>query len=342
MSKGFSENFDKKQERKIFPRFTYKCEEDADPGFIKLIKDTINSSSLFELEKPEREMLKKIKRIGSLEYVASLTSESNQIDILDAIRFTSLIGDFIFKKIPKDLVTAYLPYNDARFVFSLDGQQIIVQFRGLNHIRVDRQTFYCSKYKTKINIKGKDYIVAFSKHAIDRTCERIAIEDYHNYAGLDDMYSYFELCNYFEFVELSDGSPAFTCWDRCGDSGSFWHHSYAENITNGESRKHPNETVYWRVGYCPIVLVEEYALAKTLLFPGYGKTPEYQILKESNLSRYEKARIMSQAKNQTMLEIMHSNDFECAKWLHENTVPQIMYSEKSLYLHLDSFLEAYM
>jgi hypothetical protein len=98
---------------------------------------------------------------------------------------------------------------------------------------------------------------------------------------------------------------------------------------------------YFRVGYCPIVFDGEFIIAKTLLFPGYSQTPEYEYIVSSNLSKFDKELLQEKSKLQDAKFLFETGDFSTIQWLHTNTIPQVIQMEGLIYDHHKTFPSTY-
>lgn len=121
---------------------------------------------------------------------------------------------------------------------------------------------YYSKRKPTIEIDGQQKIVGFSEHAVLQTCDRIAPR-WKTYAGLGDVFPFFNNCVYFERSDLYPDQLGFTFYNRCFPR--FWSYFYVHELFPEETAE--TNDYYFRVGYCPAVISGDFIKAKTLLFP---------------------------------------------------------------------------
>ncbi len=171
--------------------------------------------------------------------------------------------------------------------------------------------------------------MGFTKHAVDAIADRMLF-NLSSYAALGDVYAYFELCKHFEPCKVWDEGErsdelvdAITFYDDCSHE-RYCNHKYVEEVL-GVSFDSANGKPYYRVGYCPVVLDGEFAIAKTFLLPGFTKTPEYTALLQSNIRSDERRRLKSMAfDGVTLLSMVNENDFSAVRWFHANGVPQVI------------------
>jgi len=335
--KGFGSYSDKNQEIKIFPRFIY-VEENANLDFVQLIKRTIDSFSFFELPKGQQNLLKKIRKKGYGDTFRKLLKGRGTLKGNQAFAEHSFfLGDFILNKISKEELKKHIPHNDVQFVFSESGNKIIVYFQNLR-VKESKKygEIYHSPLEPKIEIDGNQYIVAFTKHTIERICERVVLE-WDMYRGLGDAFAYLYKCTFFEVCKLRDGQLALTFWDICGEP-PFWHSSYIYKVLGVENFDRRNGDAYFRVGYCPILIEGNFAIAKTLLYPGYKKTPEYGCLMSSSLAESQKAEMLVKATKQDVASLRETNDFSCVQWFHNNGVPQVIQTREEIFAHVETMM----
>jgi hypothetical protein len=88
---------------------------------------------------------------------------------------------------------------------------------------------------------------------------------------------------------------------------------------------------YYRIGYCPVVVEDGFAIAKTVLYPGYKDTPEHDAIYRSNLSREEKFEMSRKSRQLNSSELFKTQDFSMLKFFHDKGVPQVIVSKKKFY-----------
>lgn len=88
---------------------------------------------------------------------------------------------------------------------------------------------------------------------------------------------------------------------------------------------------YYRLGYCPVVVENEFAIAKTLLFPGYTGTPEFKLINESDLPRRQKERFLELSTSNDASNVVYDGDSDLIKWFHKNGVPQVIQTRRKIF-----------
>ena len=330
----------KRRRRAEFPEFAYR-EKHGNPEFVDIVKKAIGDFDFAELEKIDQDVFRIMKKFGVEQALASLENVMRKFQeegaddayVVSAdLQWLCSVGGAVFSHIPDEVKRSFLPMNDAEFRYRDDV--IVVKFCSLLTQKSSGGTIYYSRYKPTINYKGKKYIVGFSKEALKRTCER-TMKDPLIYAALGDVYAYFEDCQYFEPCTLRDGSPAFSFFDEC-----FPHSSpklassqrlLSEKILGTKEVDPAKGKLYYRVGYCPVALDKGFAKAKTLLFPGFKKTPEYEALDNAHMPPKTKRRLQRLAKTSDMSSLLETWDVAALKWFHDNGVPQVIQTTEPLF-----------
>ena len=139
----------------------------------------------------------------------------------------------------------------------------------------------------------------------------------------------------FESCTLRDGSHAFSFFDECpadlSPQVSSWQLGWAKTILGVKEVDPTQGKLYYRVGYCPVALDKGFAKAKTLLFPGFKKTPEYEALDNIHMPPETKRRLQRLATDSDMTSLWETNDFSALKWFHDNGVPQVIQTTEPLF-----------
>jgi hypothetical protein len=92
------------------------------------------------------------------------------------------------------------------------------------------------------------------------------------------------------------------------------------------NRYHPGEPYFFKIGYLPIELTKGFAIAKTLLPPGYALTPEYEVLKQ-----YENIEWLKHATENHRDPDTITFDPVLIKKMHEAGVPQVKIIEQAVF-----------
>ena len=238
------------------------------------------------------------------------------------VYLSSFVGQTVFNTIPAEQLRQWIPFHDVQFI--LTGAKIVVLFRSLEQAKGPGGTVYFSRHRPQLEIGGLKKVVGWSRHAIERTCERLAPR-WDRYLGLGDVFAFFDKCMYFERADLHRGQLAFTFYDTCAPG--YFTELFARTVLGEPNGKRS----YYRVGYCPAVIEGEFVKATTLLYPGFVGTPEYGSILAAPLGREERGRLIESARHQSRAHLERTGDFGLVKWFHDQGVPQVIQTDKPLY-----------
>lgn len=239
------------------------------------------------------------------------------------MHLANMVGHRVFTRIGSDRLREWIPFHDVQFL--LAGEKIIVRFRSLERAKGSGGTVYFSPHRPTVEINGQRLIVGWSRHAIERTCERLAPR-WDSYLGLGDVFALFYDCRRFEPCQLHAGRQVgFTLFDISA-SGYFSGH-IAEQVLGRPGKKN----CYYRVGYCPVVVEGNFAKATTLLYPGYSGTPEYGLILRSGFGREERERLISTASGMSRDVLERTQDYSLMKWFHDNGVAQVIETDEDFF-----------
>jgi hypothetical protein len=325
-----------KHRRAQYPDFIFD-EREGNSEFMELVKAAVRCFDFSEVSPGEQRAFRDMKERGfgavlnvlqaGMRMAQQIDPENREAKIADIIWVINL-ASIVLRKIPEAELRRHLPFNDARFLFI--DKKIMVQFRSLLRVGEGEDAFYYSRRRPTVEVDGKHYIVAFSKHAIEAIGKRI-IPLWLTYGGHGDLYAYLEECVFFETCTLRNNFLAFTFYDRCTDA-RFWQHRYVEKVLGKENLDASKGDPYYRVGYCPADLIDnQFIRARTLLFPGFSKTPEYVALQQSGSTVEEKSRLGDLATKSDANTLQTTDDFSALKWFHENGVPQVIQTNRLVF-----------
>jgi hypothetical protein len=308
---------------KKFPSFEFRT-NNAPDGFVELIRRTLREIDFRDrtlFHPSETEFLTHIKRSPEVIIPALVQGIANRN--FGALHLASVVGHRVFSRIPQDQLRQWIPFHDVQFLMA--GEKIIVLFRSLVQSRGTFGTVYHSPNRPTVEIDGKKLIVGWSKHAIERTCERLAPR-WDSYGGLGDVFAFFHECRKFDSCQLHGGRDiGITFYDKCV-SGYFGGH-IAKQILG----RMPRNKCYHRVGYCPVVIDGPFAKATTLLYPGYVGTPEYGLILRKGMPGMTRPQIVDLASKMTRHELETNQDYSLMKMFHNNGVPQIIETDEDYY-----------
>lgn len=313
-----------------YPRLVLN-EEEAPPGLLSLVNEALNEIDLadpkqfsravrlyFRLQR-ERGSLAALKKIKE-----SWEGSDSEWQVFQ-VQVSCAIGQRLFKLLEDRGLHSYIPFTDIQ-VLPI-GPRMVVTFRSLCERKSDHGKIYYSRHEPTLVVGGVERRIGWMRHAIQRACERI-VPSWRTYGGLGDAYAFFDQCLYFEPCVLPDGGPAFTFYESCPPG--FYRYRYVTDVL-GLKTPDPNKQFYFRVGYCPVVENEGFYVAKTILFPGFKNTPEWELLRQAPLPRDQRRAMMERAKEQEFSTLLEDEDFSLIRWFHENGVEQVREFSKTIY-----------
>lgn len=232
-------------------------------------------------------------------------------------------GKELFRRLPSSLKD-FIPFNDIEVAADASGEIYRVRFRTLRSVRSPHGTIYYAPKGQQIEIDGTEKIVGFHRHAIERVCERL-VANWRSYEGLGDAFAAFGHCKC-SVGDLPNGEKAVSLWSRCGRP-PFATSLYASYILGFDR---PEGEYWFRVGYGPLHVYNEFAAAKTLLLPGFRGTPEHDFLRR-NAPRNRKRELLKRSEGQGWECLVDSTngqrsrivDFPLLKMFHDFGIEQV-------------------
>lgn len=190
-------------------------------------------------------------------------------------------GHRIFESIGEEKLAPFFPWCDVRFLPF--GRYLIAQFNGLK--RIKRSNRFYSPNQPKVILDGKECVLAWSVHAMQRVATRLRGGS-RSYASWGDVFGFFQSMVRTDSAILYPNQPAIAVWDLVGPP-PFVTFELAKACEPSIRPEEGNEYL-WRTGYCPVVPDGGFALATTFLAPGWKATPEYGLILRNSSSK-EKA-----------------------------------------------------
>jgi hypothetical protein len=232
------------------------------------------------------------------------------------------LGERIFARISLETRRRFLPMND--FAVLPERDKLVLRFSSLLEEPGEWGISYYSRLMPKVEVGGKRATVAFSKHAIEQLCARRSPR-YLNYGANGDAHTYLAKCIYHEVVTLDNGWQAFRLWDCCDIEGYVVHSRYVLGVFGEENRKPYSGQCHYIIGYCPFVLENGFAKAKSFLYPGFRGTPERAVLENGGEQGATYAKWLDEAENEDSEPFFETERaVEVERWLQRNGAPQVV------------------
>lgn len=242
---------DRRHYMTAFPKFVFRP-NNAPDGFVDLIRGAVRRIDFRDraLFRPTEMKFLRLAKQKPVEVFSALLAGAKVGNPL-AVHFTSFVGQTVFDLIPTAELRQWIPFHDVQFFHT--GSEIVADFRSLEQAKGRAGTIYFSRHRPTLEIDGQRRVVGWSRHAVERTCERLGPR-WESYLGLGDVFAFFDQCRHFEPARLHGDQIGFTFYADC-DPG-FFTGLFAENVLGGLGAK-PS---YYRVGYCPAVVDGEFLM----------------------------------------------------------------------------------
>jgi hypothetical protein len=316
----------------------------ADTAFAAAVREAVGRFDYRSLPDLDQDLYRQMRQDGIMPTAFALgrsmaavraAQPDNPFGQLADIFWLMRTGDFILREMSEADRVRYFPLNDFRVLFR--HKQVVIQCVSLVQVKTSRGRAYHSRFRPTVEFGGKKYVVCFSPSVISKLHRRLK-HGRMTYAALGDIYAFFEQCRRFEPCRIrGDGErrdervEAVSFFDKC-KSERYWNHRYVKEVL-GAGYDPAKGTPYHRVGYCPVALDGECAVATSFLPPGFCKTPEYDVLMRANLPWAEKERLRAQATDETALvRLMADSDFSAVRLFHEGGVPQVVQTHEEWFV----------
>jgi hypothetical protein len=316
----------------------------ADPVFAAAVRETVAKFDYRSLPSFDQELYRQMRRdgFGRTMYELQLamaevraTQPDHPAGGLADFVWHIRTGEFILQGMSEADRLRYFPFHDFRVL--LRHKQVVIQCVSLVQVKTSRGRAYHSRFRPTVEFGGKNYLVCFSPSVIGKLHRRLK-DSRMTYAALGDIYAFFEQCSHFEPCQVwGDGErrdervEAVSFFDNCR-SERFLNHRYVKEVL-GATYDPAEGTPYHRVGYCPVVLEGEYAIATSFLPPGFKKTPEYGAIMRANLPWTEKERLRALATDEmALVRLAEDRDFSAVRLFHEAGVPQVVQTHEEWFV----------
>lgn len=239
-----------------------------------------------------------------------------------------LLGDWIFKRLPEPCRMQPLPFYYF-FVAPVD-HDLVIKFNFLPSVAGGHGRIYHSPLEPTVPFGGGNWKVGFSRHAIERICERICPTSEIGYSQFNLCAMYFRYHTYFEPLELPDGQQAIRLLDYCYHGDYAAAHPYVSDVLAQAGTVHEDSRLGYVLGYCPVSFIGPRAVAKTFLYPGYRNTPEDHLVRTASMSAAERQKLLALASDNNAHRVFRDGGLEAIKWYHHNGVPQVFPMKQEL------------
>jgi len=306
-----------------YPHFTIQAE---DPGsdIVQLVKEAITQ---FErtytlMDQDALAVLAEQRRGGWSAFVDRMMVGLTEPLTRDQVSFgyarmtETELGLGLLRAAPENLKRRVLPMSC--FTLHPNETDWDVTCRTLLARKTAHGILYQSPHKPEVN--GKQ--VLFTRHAMLQLSDRILRHWRKNYIALTYVFGFFYECVYFEQITLQNGQEALVIYNACLRAGNLLREFWREMLgveTFDDLKDH-----YYIVGYCPLLLDGDMAIAKTFLTPGYRQTPERTTLRVSGrLATIRDIEMASDDGVNVISAATCDRTKKAIRWFHANGVAQV-------------------
>lgn len=324
----------------VFPKILIDP-TDGDAALVRHIEQIVAHLDLADpevLHPNGQEFLKLVRREGREGMMEMVRIDAMHSDDPHAFKHHAksvllMIGQRIFERLPAAFQEKPLPFYYFDVQTADHNLQIKFDFLPSKTDALGR--VYHPPHGTEARFEGNAFPVGFTRHAIERACERMTFTHPLTFHQFQYCRLYFTHCQRYEGVEWGDGKFAFAMYNTVGGPGNDIHDIYVTKILQPPPDAHVGR-VYYLMGYCPVDFRVGRAVAMTFLPPGYGGTPEDRLVRSAPIDRDLRRRLLDAATNNTFERVLEGND-DVIKWYHDNGVPQVKEMPPGMFKHISSF-----
>jgi hypothetical protein len=247
----------------------------------------------------------------------------NELKNPDKISILTLIalGSYIYNQLGDKILKEYFLTNNIRVQPNRINWKFIMKSFSRQILKNGQKIYYSIKTPA-LKIDDKLFRLAYTSHCLERIHQRAAGGRY-KYGALCDYFYNIKHNTYFEMVTLPNESLAISIYEKCLEGFSSF--DIVKEIFG--NNYYPDDKYFYRLGYLPIERFNEFAVAKTLLCPGYSETPEFKLLKESE----ENSEWLKRAYENEQSCSRYTYDLALTKKYHQLGIPQVKTFEKDIF-----------
>ncbi len=327
----------KRKKRELYPSICVDAKV-CDPKFLEVVMPAIRKLDFEDTRaftSADRQQLKLVTKLHQRSCIDSAKrrfglTENEYCRVLSpwAQSLADSIGSVLMNLIPETDRFRFSPYSHLQVIC---GTGVIIRLSSMLSRSGSGGTVFYSRLKPSVEFDGKTFTVGYSRHSIERLCERHWPNKVRRYGVFENEHRVLNRCIYHEPLILHGNQPAFALYAEACESSGERVGTYVNEILGESMVVRGQSRFQLKVGYCPVVFEGGFAKAKTFLFPGYAGTPEYGLVQQSDLSWPEKKLIIEQMAKVNFLEIIESDKRQIIKWFHINGIPQVIPAKREIF-----------
>ena len=325
--------------RDVFPKILIDP-TDGDPELVRHIERIVADLDFSDpdvLHPNGQEFLRLVRREGRAGMMEMVRIDAMHSDNPDSFKYHAKsvllwIGQKIFERLPQPFQEKPLPFYF--FDVQTDDHSLKITFDFLPTKTDALGRVYFPPQGTEARFDGNAFPVGFTRHAIERACERMTVVHPITFHQFHYCKLYFTHCNRYEGIDWGDGKYAFALYNTVGPPGHDIHDIYVTKIFQSSTDTQP--LLYYLMGYCPVDFRVGRAVAMTFLPPGYSGTPEDRLVRSAPIERDLRRRLLDAASNNNFERVLEGND-DVIKWYHDNGVSQVKQMPSGMFGKLRMF-----
>lgn len=293
---------------------------DVDPGIKEVLKRMAEKGPMSAFRHYREKVLCHAGRM-------SLSRFANEASAFEQSISTG-VGNLIYGALSEEQRQRYLPMH--MFIVSIDWRtgDFLIRCDSMLRFHGRRGELWFSPHRHKALVGDASLTVCYGSHTIERFMKR-AFGAERNYASLAAMHQTLRSELYLESLTLSNGQPGIAAFRPVCTFRSHqqtYSYQYLCQVAGDPDNRRDQCHL---LGYCPLRPYRGFAIASTLLTPGFRGTPEYESILQDVPEESERTRMLQTVNRWEAGERAPIEDAWLLRWFHAHGCPQVLQLDAS-------------
>lgn len=238
------------------------------------------------------------------------------------------VGDLIYAALSEEQRQRYLPMH--MFFVSIDwrNHDFLIRCDSMLRFHGRLGELWFSPARHKVSVGDTTLTVCYGTHTIERFMKR-AFGAERNYASLAAIHQTLRSELYLESLTLSNGQPGIAAYRPVCAFRSHQHTYGYQYLCQVAGDPDDRRDQCHLLGYCPLRPYHGFAIASTLLTPGFRGTPEHDSILQEVPDESERARMLQTVDRWESGERAPIEDAWLLRWFHAHGCPQVLQLDAS-------------